>query len=176
MEPKVKGVFLKSLVDVVKKQKGPNGLERLRNEYGQIDFRGFSDYPLKDQARLNKIASKIIFGSYSPQAEYEFGRLSFKTYLDTIIGRTMFALIGADPLKIAKALPKILGAVMTGVTILIEEVGPLKVKITMQNIPFHIRHYEGACAAAAEHFGYKAKILSTLLPNQDFQYLVEWYK
>ncbi|KKP69821.1 hypothetical protein A2X44_05110 [candidate division CPR3 bacterium GWF2_35_18] len=172
----VKGIFLKGLVEVVRKLKGPDGVNKLKEEFGDLGFAGFKDYPMQVQADLNKISSKIIYGSYCPEAEYEFGRLSFKTYTDSLIGRTMFSLIGSSPIKVAKALPKILGTVTSGLKITVEEINSLKAKIRMQNIPFHIKHYEGACVAAAEHFGYKAKVTSKLIGKDDFEYTVEWYK
>lgn len=174
METTVKGVFLKSLVETVRAKKGNEGVKQLEKEFGSLDFSAFQNYPLTEQARLNKAASIVLFGSHTPEAEYEFGRLSFKTYADSIIGKTMFSLIGDDPLKVASALPKILNMVTSGLDIEVKAVGPIKVSLRMKNLPFHIKHYEGCCAAAAEHFGHTAVIESKVWGKNDYEYIVEW--
>jgi len=174
MEQTIKGIFLKNIVKRVREKKGPEGLKALEKKYGDLKISAFGEYPLSRYVDLTNFASEIIYGSNGPEAQYDFGKLSFDVYGESILGKTMFSLLGNDAKKVVMALGNILGTVTPGLHVKTEDLGGNAVKVTMQSNPQHIRHYEGMFSRGLEYFGKEGHIESTVLGPNNYQYMISW--
>lgn len=172
----VKGYIIKGVLSIVKNRKGPSGLIELEKKFGNINFSSIKDYPVEINAALRKAASEVVYGKYSPETEYEFGKVTFITYTENLIGKTMFSLFGNNLKKIALALPKILATINRGLEVKVEDLGPQKIKIVMINDPYDIRYHEGVWAAAVEYFHYQPHVEATVLKPGMYQYILSWNK
>jgi len=169
-----KGIFLKSMVDAVRKEKGPEGLKELEEIFGDIHFAGFKDYPGEVDKRLNKAVIKVIYGEETPEAWREFGKLGFRTYADSIIGKTMFSLLGNDLRRIALAVERVFNTVTSGYQISVEEVSESEIRIRIKNTHENREYLKGLFVAAVEHFGEKGKVTSRVFGEEDYEYSVKW--
>ena len=89
MEQTTKGIFLKNLIDAVKKRKGPEGIKLLEEKFGSLHFSLVKSYPIEMEVRLHEAAVETLYQGQSDKAHFEFGRIGFKTYAESIIGKTM---------------------------------------------------------------------------------------
>ena len=174
MSRTVKGIFLKDIVNIVKNEKGPEGLSKLEGEIGDINFSAFRDYPIETDKLLNEKAAEIIYGNSSPKTQFEFGKTAFKVYSGSAIGKTMFSLLGKDVKKVASSFGKILGTATSGLEVEVHDMGEKSLRFHMKNNPYNIRHYEGILFAAFEYFGENPKINAKELGEEDYQYDVMW--
>ena len=171
----VKGFFLKNLVEIVKKKKGPEGIEELEKRFGQsVNFSSFKDYPMEMEVELHYAMIDVLYSENKPEAHFEFGRIAFKTYAESLVGKTVFSLFGDDVKKIAMAVSRALNTVTSGLIVETEDLGPNKVKVTMKNNPYPIEYYEGIWTAGIEHFGYKPKVETKTLGKEHYEYVLEW--
>jgi len=170
----IKGFFLKTLIKVVKKKKGQEGLKILREKMGDINFSAFKSYPMTIVDTLGKAACEIIFGEWTDQKEIEFGKLSLTEWMNSSLGKTMMAFVGNDPMKISFAAPRIVNTMSSGMDVNVEKLADNKVKITIKNIPLHVNHYIGVFEAIIIYFGYKPNVTATILAPRYFEYIVEW--
>jgi len=174
MKTTVKGFVLKGVLKIVKKEKGEKGLKQLEQKFGSLKFSAFNDYPTETNAELRKMAAEVIYGKHDEETEYLFGKITFESYADSLIGKTMFSLLGNNLKKVAMGLPKILSTVNKGLESEVEDLGSKKVRIRMKNNPYHIKYHEGVWAAGAEFFKEKYKITSRVLAPGDYEYVMEW--
>jgi len=174
MQRTIKGVFLKNLVKVVEKQKGPEGRVQLEEKFGDLNFSAFKDYSFECFGKIVASVCKVMYGENSPQAQFEIGKLMFEIYNKSVIGKTMFSLLGTNPKRAALGAGRAMNTVTSGLDIEIADLGPKKVKLRIKNDSQHIRHYEGVWAASAEMLNLKAKITARELAPEDHEYIVEW--
>ena len=169
-----KGMFLKSIVDSVKRVKGPDGVRELEKNYGSLNFGGFKDYPMKDEIRLYQSAMKVLGLKDGPEAWREMGKLAFTTYADSLIGKTMFSLFNSDIEKMILSIGRILNTVTSGYRIETENLGERRFVVRIGNCPDRMEFYEGVFLTAYEHFGLKCNLRSKILGKDNYEYLLEW--
>ena len=172
----VKGMFLKNLVETVKQKKGPEGLKKLEDKFGDLRFSGIKDYPVETEIKLQKAAMEVIFGKVSPDNYVEFGKLGFLTYANSLIGKTIFSLLGKDVKKIALGVPTAINTISSGFKITVTDLGAQKVSIRMINNPYITQYYEGVYKGAMEYLNVQGKIEVNVLREHDYEYILEWDK
>ena len=171
----IKGVFLKSLVDLVKKKKGQEGIEALEKAYGSdLKFHSVQNYPMETEIKLIRAAMTVVYGKYEEDLEWEFGKLTFTTYADSLIGKTMFSLLGKEFRKIALNADRVINTVTGNLIIEVEDLAINKVRVRIGNCPHHIGHFGGVFMGAIESFGYKPKVETEVLGEGDYNYFLEW--
>ncbi|KKP69276.1 hypothetical protein A2X44_02710 [candidate division CPR3 bacterium GWF2_35_18] len=174
MERKTKGLFLKNIVNIIKKEKGEPGIQKLKEKVGQVDFFAFKDYPMELDVKFAKASCEILYGTANDEAYINLGKLAFQTYTKSVIGKTMFSLIGNNLYKGISNLGKMLSTVTSGFEITVQELDSHTIKIRTKNNPYHIKHYQGIWLAAFEYFGVVPQIDSRTISPENFEYLIKW--
>jgi len=170
----IKGIFLKDVVDIIEKEKGPRGIQILEDKMGDINYSALKNYPIEIDKKLNESAAEVLYGTSNSETQFEFGKTAFKVYENSAIGKTMFALMGKDIKKIALSFAKLMGTVTDGLETEVEDLGERKIVIRMKNNPYDIRHYEGIFHEAFEFFGENPHIKTKELGDEDYQYEISW--
>jgi len=172
---KTKGLFLKGYVDMLRKQKGPEAIEKLKTMMdGEINFSQLKSYPMEIEIKLKDSIIKILYGKITDEAELEFGKLSFQVYADSVLGKTMFSLFGNNLKKLSLSVSRVLDSVVEGITFETEELGEKKVLIRITDNVHNIRHYEGVWLAAIKYFGHQGAVKAVDKGNNVHEYVLSW--
>lgn len=169
-----KGMFLKSIIKAVEKEKGPEGLKRLEELHGNIKYSGFQDYSMEEEKQLYSKALIVLYGGESPEAWRQFGALAFRTYADSLIGKTMISLIGADIKRLGLTTEKILNTITTGYVVTVEDLEGNNLKLTLEHCPDRMEYFEGVFAEAIKTFGYTSKVTARELGVDHYEYTISW--
>lgn len=173
-ESTTKGIFLNGYVNAVEKEKGPEGIAKLRKLYGDLRFSGFKDYPYETERKLSKAIITIMWGKESPDVWEKMGEFVFNIYIDNPIGKTMFSLLGRDLKKVAHTVDKIFNTVTTGYSVQVEDIGETQLKLTLGNCPDEKELWLGIFKTALKHFGYEPSVSVRALAPQQYEYVVTW--
>ena len=175
MEPVTKGIYLKILLHTMKKASGSEIIKKIKEKM-DIDFSPVRDYPMETEAKLIHEYLLLTNGVDTEQTQYDFGKLAFEAYLNSVFGKTMFSLMGNDVKKISMGASKALGVVIGGVDVTSEDTGPNSVIVRIKNAILHIRHFDGAFTGMFNSFGYNVKIDCEVITARDYEYRVQWWK
>ena len=170
----IKGAYLKNLVNQVKKEKGPEGLEQLKQYVADIDYSSIKDYPIEDEIKLHNAVMKVLYGEASSENYEKLGHFTFNMYANGMIGKTIFSLMGNDLKKIGMAAQKSIDTIAKGLNIHIEDMGGNKVKISIKNHPYDIKYYRGVFMAAIVKFGNTGTIEDKEIEPRNYEYIIEW--
>lgn len=173
-EQTVKGVFLKNLVETLRRTKGPEGLKLLEERMGNIQYSSFKNYPLSLLVKLLNIAVEIQDGKYSKEGMITFGKMAFTIYAESVIGKTMFALFANDIKKAALGVQTALNTVTTNFPVEVTELADNKVSIRMSKNPHPIEYYEGLWTAAVTYFNQEGTVEAKELAANDYEYIISW--
>jgi uncharacterized protein (TIGR02265 family) len=91
--PTIKGIFLKSHINGIRKEKGEEGIRLLEQKYGKpLDFKNTDNVPVREEVHLLECAVEILSDEILPKEKvsYESGRLHFKNFLTTPIAKIIF--------------------------------------------------------------------------------------
>jgi len=181
MEATVKGMFLHNVVEVIKQQKGPSGLDDLRKKLGKITYGSFTNYPLEEEIRLNEAALEVLFGEINLKNYRELGKLSFTVFTGSAFGKTLMSLFGTDVNKLAKTLQLLLMSVTTGIDINAESQSSSSLVVTLTGAPYPPEYYEGIWQGAMSYLQNQRLInqftISTNAPlKNSYEYTLVWYE
>ena len=123
---------------------------------------------------LHKAAAEVLYGKLNDESLKKLGELSINIYKETMIGRTMFSLLGKDFKKIVLNAPKFYSSATVGINVEVEDISDNKVKLIIKNDPYPIAYNKGLYLSAGRMFGQELKILANRDNNGDTEYLFEW--
>ena len=93
--PTIKGIFVNSQINSVKREKGEEGLKELEKRFGSIKFNNIEDVPVSEEVRLIECALQIINEDSIPEKDmaFEAGRLHFKNFSTTPLAKLTFGVL-----------------------------------------------------------------------------------
>jgi len=179
MDMRVKGMFLKNIVATIKEHKGPQGLEALKRELGDTQFYGMRDYSLEEEVQLHRVAMKILYGDANPNNYFELGKVSFQTYAESAIGKTIMSLFHGNVKKLALSFKMAINTISSGFDIRTEDLGGNRVKITLLHLPYPVEYYKGVFTGAIEYFQKRGEVTQGLVKAHtrapgDYEYILRW--
>lgn len=174
MESNTKGIFLKGLVKIVEQEKGPKGLKELENFFGDIKFSGFKDYPFSVERKLNQAVIKVLWGKETPEAWIKLGRIGFRSYIDNPLGKTMFSLFGNNIKSLALMLGKVFDTVTSGYKVKVEDLGPQKLSVIIDNCSDEREYWVGMFEAGIAYFGSQPFVEAKTLGENKYQFFISW--
>ena len=175
--PTIKGIFVNSLVQAVRRQKGPEGLARLEAAMGRsLDFGDFDDVPIREEVRLIEAANDILREAPLPEREraFEGGRLHFRNFKGTPIARMMFAVFPRNYRYLILHTPSIAQRVFKGVAFEAREVGPRALEVVMGNNDYPLDHFRGLFQEWMDDFGYHGVVEGHESGPAQYTYLMRW--
>jgi len=140
----------------------------------QMRIGSFKDFPAELQLAVEERLAPILWnGSYADTA-YDSGKLNYKAYAASAVGRTTLLLIGSDPRKMIKATVRLITLVMSGLEIGVEEVDEKKFSLRFRNNPFPPQAWHGAFDGALEATGITPRTKIIEHSPKDVEFLISW--
>ncbi|OGB76748.1 hypothetical protein A2476_01985 [candidate division CPR3 bacterium RIFOXYC2_FULL_35_7] len=168
-------MFIKNLVSMVKKDKGIEGIEKLKKEFGNdVNFSAMTDFPLETEMKLHNAIMMVYFGKVSSENYRKLGEMNMHYYSNSIVGKTIFSLIGKDLKTSALRAQKFIDTIASGIGIKVKELGEKKLSLTLEGLPYPIEYYKGICEESLAYFKKKGKIIATKSGPDEYTYIAEW--
>lgn len=171
----IKGMFLKNLIGMVKKDKGIEGLQRLEKEFeSKINFSAMSDYPIDVEMKLHKAIMEVYFGMITPENYRKLGRMNMRYYTESIVGKTIFSLVGKDLKSSAQKAQRFIDTIASGIKIELTELGEKEIKAVIYGIPYPIEYYQGIFEESLNYFKKKGTIKAKKSGLDEYTYIAQW--
>lgn len=174
--PTIKGIFVKSHVDAVKKEKGAEGLQELEKMFGApLTFSNSQNVPVKDEVRLIECAVKLLTPEISEnEIPLEAGRLHFRDFSTTPFGRIIFSMFKNNFKLMMMQSKNIAGHIFNGVQFSAEDLGENAVKITSENNDYNLQHFKGLFEEWMRFSGHKGTVDARAITPTTFEYTLSW--
>src|SRR5258708_277578 len=171
--PTIKGVFVKSHINAVRKLRGENGIRALEQLYGKpVSFKNSENVPVAEEVKIIELALGIMADQPIPPEEraYEAGRLHFRNFSTTPLGRIIFSMFRRNFKLMMLQSYHVAGHVFQGVKFGSEDLGPTSVRIVMENNDYPLDHFRGlfyewllfSCASGRED--------TRIIPDHRYEY------
>jgi uncharacterized protein (TIGR02265 family) len=175
MKKLLKGMFFNEIIEQVEDKLSKKAVIKLQEEFGEpLDFSNFKDYPVEKHLKLLNIASLMLFGEDKNNAYFQMGRLSWKTFAESMVGKTVIALYAHDAKKATLAISKLWGTITNFGIRETEDLGERLVKISVKEDPRPPEYIEGVLAGAIEYFHSQPDITTTVLGVENYEFRLAW--
>jgi uncharacterized protein (TIGR02265 family) len=145
-EPQIKGIFVKSHIKALLREKGAEGLRLLELKYGKkFEIKNNDSIPLSEEIALVENVLEILRpGIYTAEEKsFEAGRLHFRNFSTTPLAKIIFPLYRKKFKLLMTHVANLAGHVFKGVSFSSEDIGEKAVKVIMNNYYHSRAHVEG---------------------------------
>ena len=177
--PVIKGIFVRSHINALKKEKGEEGVKMLEKKYGHsVNFKNSDDIPVKEEIRILELVYELLNGNHIDESQraFEAGRLHFKNFTSTPLARIIFPMFRKKFKTILLRSNNIASHVFRGIKFYSEDIGENAVKVTMQNADYPIEHFSGLLSEWMNYSGIKGDVLTNKLSENTYEYVMRWKK
>lgn len=174
--PTIKGVFVKSHIAAVRREKGDEGVEQLEKKYGKpLVFKNSDNVPIRDEVFLIECAVQILSKTPIPKEKvsYEAGRLHFKDFLTTPLAKILFPFFKNQFKLLMMQARSIAGHVFQGVDFSSVDLGEKAVKVVTKNNDYPVEHFQGLFQEWMEYSGLKGTVEQAIVEDS-YEYTMKW--
>lgn len=175
--PTIKGLFVNSHIDAVRRAKGPEGIRALEVAFGApVAFRDLDDVPVRDEVRIIELANDILTeGDIAPEERaYEGGRLHYKNFSGTPIARMMFGIFPRNYRYLVLHARTIAERVFKGVEFESRDLGPRCIEVVLRNNDYPLDHFRGLFQAWMDDFDHHGRVEAFLEADGAYRYRMSW--
>lgn len=175
--PVIKGVFVNSHVQAVRRALGDAGVRALEEEFGApVSFRATEDVPVRDEVRIIELALDLLRpGDVPPEDRaYEAGRLHFRNFTTTPWAKILFRIFPRNYHYMIMHARVVAERVFKGITIQSEELAPTKVQVQMENADYPIDHFRGLFHEWMRYFDLQGRVTAEQAAPGTYIYTMEW--
>lgn len=175
--PTIKGVFVNSHVEAVRRARGDEGVAELSRLFGgPIDFRATSDVLVRDEVRLIEYALDLIEprGFEGGERAYQAGRLHFRDFSTTPWAKMIFSIFPRNFRYMMLHCGGIAEMVFKGVSFESEPLGPNAVRVAMDNTDYPVEHFQGLFHQWMEDFGLNGTVEYREPRPGRYEYVMRW--
>lgn len=175
--PTIKGIFVNSHVQAVRRALGEPGVRELERRAGHpVGYSDFEDVPVRDEVDVIEIANDLLSGGpiASSERAYEGGRLHFRNFKATPLARLMFTIFPRNFRYLMLHAPTIAERVFKGVLFTADDLGPSELRITMENNDYPVDHFRGLFQAWMDDFGLRGRVDGRETFPGRFEYSMRW--
>ena len=175
-EPTIKGIFVNSHINAVRREKGEAGVRELEKRYGSaIKFTNLEDVLVSDEISIIELALDIISNTSVPDGKraFEAGRLHFQNFTTTPLAKIIFSTF-TEPKKMFLNSKYIAEHVFNGITFTSTDEGPNKVKVIMEGGHYPLDHFKGLFWEWINYFKLKPSIEAKQTSPERYEYLLQW--
>lgn len=175
--PTIKGIFVNSHVEAVRKAKGPEGLASLQAAFGApLAFRDLDDVPVREEVRLIECANDILAGGPVPDhaRAFEGGRLHFRNFSGTPLARMAFAVFPRNFRYLMLHAGGLAERVFKGIRFDAREIGPREIEVVMKNNDYPLDHFRGLFQEWMDSFGYHGTVDGRVSAPGEYTYTMRW--
>lgn len=144
---KVEGFFIISDVDMVKKEKGPGGVEAVQKMVPELDLKKLSPikkYPLNQEMVLLRAIAIVLYGDDSPESWEKLGAHELETIKNCTLGKVILSLIGHDFISLIKNSHRLFNVFVPFVVYKCQIINEKKAIVTIENDPYPKEYYLGS--------------------------------
>ncbi len=144
--PTIKGIFVRSHIERIKKEKGEEGVRLLEEKFGKpLVIKNTDNVPIKDEVHLLECAVELLSNESlsGTKLSYEAGRLHFTNFLTTPLAKILFPFFKSQFKMIMLQTRNIAGHVFEGITFTSVDLGENGVKVILTNNDYPIEHFQG---------------------------------
>lgn len=175
--PVIKGIFVKSHIHALKKEKGEAGLAELQKKYNKpLNFKNSDNVPVSEEIKIIEFVYEILNGTSEDKSKraFEAGRLHFKNFVSTPFAKIIFPLFRKKFKIIMLSSKNIASHVFRGVKFYSEEISEKCVKIKMENATYPIEHFAGLFFEWMKYSGVKGEVEENKLSETTYEYILKW--
>jgi uncharacterized protein (TIGR02265 family) len=175
--PTIKGVFVNSHINAVRKVRGETGIRTLEQLYGKsVSFKNSENIPIAEEVKIIELALGILADQPIPPGDkaFEAGRLHFRNFSTTPLGRIIFSMFRKNFKLMMLQSYHVAGHVFQGVKFSSEELGPSSVRIVMQNNDYPLDHFRGLFFEWLLFSGASGNVDARILPDDQYEYTISW--
>lgn len=146
VEPCIKGIFVKSHINALKREKGEEGLLLFESRYGKkLEISNNDNIPLAEELKIIEYVFDILNpGKYNREEKsFETGRMHFRNFVTTPLAKIIFPVFKNSFKKIMLNVSSLAGHIFKGIQFISKEEGPKSVKITLTNYKESPQHVMG---------------------------------
>jgi len=177
-QPVIKGMFVKSHIEAVRKAKGEAGVAELERRYGKpLKFRHMQYVPVREEVKIIEHTLDILSPAPVPAAmrAFEAGRLHFRNFRTTSYGKIIFSSLPKNCKPILMNAKYIAQHVFRHVKFTSIDLGPQALKIIMENNDYPIDHFKGLFYEWMRFFDLKrAKVDAKETVPNIYEYTMVW--
>lgn len=177
-KPTIKGLFVASHIKALGQHKGREAVLQLERLYGApVKFKALADIPIDEEIKILDHIIDMLYGDMpAPKKAYEAGRLHFRNFLKTSVGRLLLLQSKAG-LKITLMLAgKVASKIFKGVEFISEDLGRQTVKITVRYGLYPPEHFQGFFQEWLAVLGYLGTVSVEAAEKDSREYLIDWHE
>lgn len=175
--PTIRGIFVNSHVNAVRKAKGKAGVWLLEMRFGRpLIFRSTEPVPISDEVKLIEFALEMLNETPIPPTELDFeaGRLHFKNFATTPLGNFLLSLFKDDFKLVMLRAPSVAKHIFDGVTFCSKDMGPAIVKVSMSNTAYPPEHFHGVFSEWMHFCGLHGAVSVGRTGDGGCEYTMKW--
>ncbi len=175
--PTIKGIFVNSHIQMVRKTLGESGVHALEERMGvPLRFRSTEDVPVREEVRLIEHALDLTSGrTYTPEERaFEAGVLHFRNFTTTPWAKVLFTLFPRNFRFMMMHARTVAERVFNGVRINSEDLGDNAVRVTMDNADYPMEHFRGLFQEWMTFFGIDGMVEARRAGARQFEYTMRW--
>lgn len=176
--PTIRGMFIKSHCDAVRRAKGEAGVAELEKRYGQpLCFRHFDSVPVHEEVKIIEYALDIleprIFSSENERA-FEAGRLHFRNFTSTIFAKLLLSSLPKDFKLFMMKTKYIAPRIFRNVRFESVDTGKNSVQVIMYNNDYPVEHFQGLFYEWMIFFGLSGQVDAKKRDDDAYEYTMRW--
>jgi uncharacterized protein (TIGR02265 family) len=179
-EPTVKGLFVRSHIENLRKAKGAEGVKELERRFGKsVNYDSLEEVPVSDEIRILEIALDILSDGTIPEDKrsFEAGRLHFTGFSTTPWAKMVFSIFSGNLKYQVMHVGLIVEKIFKGIKMHSEETGPHSVAIYIDNAQYYNpEHFRGLLQEWVEHMGYAGTITASTTESGESRFEISWTK
>jgi uncharacterized protein (TIGR02265 family) len=176
-EPTIRGVFVKSHIRALEKERGAQGIEDLRRRFNKsIEFGNTDNVPVRYEIELLEKIVEVLAGHILPdkERELEAGRLHFRNFTTTPLWAIVSSMFGSDPKSLLMQSSTIAGRVFRGVEFTSEDAGERTMRIVMRNNDYPMEHFQGFFDELLKQCGVSGYVEAYKHTDNAYEYVIAW--
>jgi len=176
--PTIKGIFVNSHINFLKKFGGKDALEKLEKKMRKsVKFNTWQDVPLSEEIQIIEYVFDIVYPSYklSPKDRaFEAGRLHFRNFITTPLGRILFTALPKNFKGTLLKLPMIIKHIFKNLDFSVTGISKNKVKIEVSNLNYPPEHFSGLFHEWMLFWKLYGRIDTKMKSDISCEYLISW--
>ncbi len=175
--PCVRGIFVLSHINAVRKAKGNEGVRLLERGFGKsLDFDVDDLVPVRDELKIIDAALHLtsVDAVPAPQVDYEAGKLHFRNFSTTTLGKTLLLVFRDDFKFILLRTPAVARLVFSGMSFSATDLGPNSVRVCIRNCAYPLEHFHGIFSEWMSCCGIRGAVETEKLGVREYSYLMRW--
>ena len=175
--PTIRGIFVNSHINAVRREKGDEGVRQLEKRYGKpVTFGNAERVPIREEVKIIEIAFQILgeIPATAEQLTFEAGRFHFRNFITTPLGKFVFSFFKNDLKSVMLRAPRVAEQVFEGIEFSSQDVGLNSVKVTMSNNDYPIGHFKGLFFEWMQQSVGRGTIQARETADGKYEYTLNW--